>query len=182
MMGRSDGGPVRADVGPAGRGLRRWRALAGVSAAAAVVVASVLVLPWLSASASATTEEPCSSESSEPPLGDPSCSPSSPPLFSSSDPPCETSAGVYSFPASGTSRFSLPPWLSVPDSHVCVVLDASSLTDSEAPPPITVEELSSSLDSEPIVSAINSWRELFLYSVGILVFLGGALVSRSRVG
>jgi hypothetical protein len=175
---------VQRDARLVARRTHPLRRLAAAGLAAGLLaLAAVVAAPWLSASASASTVEPCDWESYEPSSPVVPCSSSGMGYYSSSDPPCLISQGIYPFPSTGTSRWQLPSWVQPLGSSVCVALDASSLTDLEAgPQPVTVDNWpSDSPGSASLLSALNEWREMYLYSVGILIFCGGALVARSRV-
>lgn len=162
---------------------RSRRRAAALAVAGAFALALLVGAPWLSASATASTYEPCDWESSEPSSPGSLCSSSSGGFYSESDPPCEISAGSYPFPASGTLDWSLPSWVEPLGGSVCVRLDGSALGAVEPEPtPVVVDNWpSDSPGSASLLSAVEGWRDLYLYSVGILIFLGAAMVTRGRV-
>lgn len=170
-----------ARVGHAGPD--RWvrGRVAGVRALSAVACGVLLVAvgPWLSESASAQTGEPSPSASSEPSPSPSEPSASSSPSAGPSAPSCATSSGAQEFPASGTARYSLPGWVPSPVGPVCVVLDGSSLVDSQAtqsPAPVP----SNSPELQELQAQVSGFRELFLYSGGVLICLTAAILWRTR--
>lgn len=150
----------------------------------ATVAALVLVgASWLSVSASASTGDPSGEPS---PDSSSSPSPSSEPS-SESEPPspqsCATSQGAYPFPVSGTSRYALPGWVSSPDSHVCVLLDASGLVDlqeTSPPAPVLSQSLEPTEGEADLLAEVKGFRALVLCSGGLLIFLLAGLFFRSR--
>jgi hypothetical protein len=154
-----------------------------LAAAWAVALACVVGAPWLSASATATTSGACDWASFEEPSPGESCYSDSGSWYSLSDPPCEISAGLYPFPTSGTGSWSLPSWAPGSATSVCVQLGVSSLVDADAEPTTVVvgNWPSDSPGNASLLAAVTSWRDLYLYSVGVLIFLGAALVARFRV-
>ena len=155
------------------RGVRRG------CAAASVALVVVVGAPWVSGSATASAGVPSGSVSSAPSLSAWSFSPVF--LLSATPAPllCETSRGAYPFPTSGASPYSLPSWVSSSDSNVCVQLGGSDLvtpTPTASPAP----EPSSSPGETALLSEVQGLRSLYLYSVGLLIFLTAAILFRSR--
>jgi hypothetical protein len=60
-----------------------------------------------------------------------------------------------------------------------VVLDVSSLKVPEPTPSQEPVHLSSP-ELEQLQGEVHQWRNLYLYSVGLLIFLGAALLFRTR--
>lgn len=155
---------------------RSFRRL-GASLALSVVVGA----PWLNVSASATTPEPSPTASAEPSPSAPSPTPHYGEPVNPSDPHCETSQGIYPRPLPSGSADWLPSWVSPSDGFVCVQLDASSLLDSPNQSWLGPEPAPSTLlDTEALSAQVASWRELYLYSTGVLIFLTAGLLFRVR--
>lgn len=109
----------------------------------------------------------------------------------SSDPCCATSLGVYPYPDSDLSLPALPSWASYAGSPRCVVLDASSLSQLTAWPEVQTVHVDNEPSTSPgltteqgdaLLSEVQSARNLYLFSVGLTIFLLGAIFMRSRKG
>jgi len=97
------------------------------------------------------------------------------------DPHCEISQGIYPRPVTDPLPSWLPSWVSPSDGFVCVQLDASSLLDSPNQTWLGPElEPSISPDIAALADRLDAWRELYLYSVGLLIFLSAGLLFRVR--
>lgn len=183
MSRERTGRRLRRGDGPDPRILRVLRALfAGASLALALVV----VPSCLSASASASTpgqSGAVASASSWSPRAFTALSGSASRL---SVQLCETLAGAYPFPSPAPSGYSVPSWVPPQGEPLCVVLDESALRD---PPPDSPPEPEPSPSPEPtydpstgaILEEVQGFRELALYSGGLLIFLSGAIFFRSRM-
>lgn len=162
------------------RVLRRLCAVAALAVALTVGPAS-----WLSANASAPTDDPTESVPPEPSSSPSSSEPSSPESGSPSPPSCATSAGSYPFPASPPSGWSVPSWVPSPDGPLCVVLDASSVRDQPTPEP----EVQPSTDTsqawdqgavEQLLADAETMRRLSLLGLGLTIFLLAVIAMRAR--
>lgn len=180
-----DQGARRVHGGAVGERDRAGLRLALGGAAAAVVAGGLVGAPWLSVSAFAEpTSEPSESASATPSSGPSPSGDSSPESGTSSSPQCAESSGVYPRETSGDASSWLPSWVDSSGGHVCVVLDGSALLDSpgqqDDPEPEPSQSLEQSEDTAAILDLLTGWRELFLYSAGLLIFLLGAMFMRSR--
>ena len=99
-------------------------------------------------------------------------------LVSHLDPPCLTSQGVQVFPVSGISPWVLPSWVESEDGAVCVMLGASSLVDTTPGEP--APEPSPSPGQTALLSEMQGFRNLYLYSGGLMICLLAAILFRSR--
>lgn len=84
-----------------------------------------------------------------------------------------------SFPDPAPSGYRLPEWVSSQDGPVCVVLDVSALqvptpTPDPEPEPSTTPEL------QELQAEVSGFRELSLYSAGMLLCLLAMIAFRTR--
>lgn len=158
-------------------GARRAVLCLGTALASGVLVGA----PWLSVKASATPPDP----SPSPLVVQLSPEPSSFPHYGEPldplDPHCEISMGIYPRPVSSPLPAWLPSWVSPSDGFVCVAVDASSLLDSPNQTYLG-PDLGPSLspDIAALADRLDAWRELYLYSAGLLIFLVSGLLFRAR--
>lgn len=166
----------------AGRAVRPRGVGALVGVGASLACALVVGAPWLSGSASA---EPTPDPSPSPLVVQLSPEPSPFPHYGEPEdlltPHCEISQGVYPRPVPSGSASWLPSWVSPSDGFVCVQLDASALLDSPGQTWLGPDqEPSLSPDVQALQAAMDAWRELYLYSAGLVIFLLGAIFFRVR--
>lgn len=172
---------------PARRHNRDHRA--GRAVAALALGAGLVAGPWVSVSASAQTpgqSVAASGPSSSQParlLASELCT------EASSDPCCATSLGAYPYPESDPSLPPLPSWASFVGSPRCVLLDATSLRPEPASP-LPVDVVSAPSQSpglsteqgDALLAEVDTLRDLYLFSVGLTIFLLAGIFMRSRKG
>lgn len=159
------------------RGLHRG--VPRVLAAAALALGLGCGPSWVSVSASASTPEPSASAPTEPEPSEPSPSAGFTPSDSLQDPPCETSAGVYPFPLSGSgdSSSSQPSWVPSSGTHTCVQIVDSLVLDVPTPPepaPLSVTGIDS------LTNEVQGLRELVLWASGLTICCVAGLLFRTR--
>lgn len=158
---------------------RLFRLLLQISAVA-VAVAFLAGFPWLSASASVPTPLQSAAASSVASLPSSSlvdCVGVCVPVVS---PSCDSSQGLYLFPSPGSasSSPSLPSWVSSSASPLCVLVgDAlvypiKTTPSDPAPSPVTA--------IQSLQTTVLGFRELILFSIGIIICLVAALFMRAR--